>query len=441
MEFKDFFNCYDTVGTQHTGFLQSMDFSALTTKCPFLNELTMAFMDAHLYNELSGSLVMRQWAQYMHFDKTDQRFEIMATFYTDFVNALAAKLMRAQKWYELTQINFQSLSATDIKTIEHGLRETVNDYGEAETTRAYGEDEHTNVYGSQENTNAYGVAEKTNVYGQQQNTNAYGVAEQTNLYGQQQNTNAYGVAETTNLYGATQQTQQHGAQTIQKDYDKVVVSVQHGQDTHVVGAAHTESDGTTTNQLYPLGGAAFSDDTKSIVHNEGDTDAQTNTDTFGDVDTETDARQDGETLGAHTDTISDITHTDTVTDAAHTDTITSGTHTDTITNAAHTDTLTSGTHTDTETDAAHTDTLTNGAHTDTLTRSEREDVETRGAHQDVEKIKAYTDTERHTKYIVISPDKYYQIEKELTEIGVYDLMRDAVRETMLLCVWEGGYIW
>lgn len=32
MEFKDFFNCYDTVGTQHTGFLQSMDFSALTTK-------------------------------------------------------------------------------------------------------------------------------------------------------------------------------------------------------------------------------------------------------------------------------------------------------------------------------------------------------------------------------------------------------------------------
>ena len=59
MEFKHYFNAYDTLGTQHTGFLQSMDFSALTGSVTFLNELTMAMMDAYLYNELSGSLVMR----------------------------------------------------------------------------------------------------------------------------------------------------------------------------------------------------------------------------------------------------------------------------------------------------------------------------------------------------------------------------------------------
>lgn len=352
MEFKHFFNTYDTVGTQHTGFLQAMDFSGLTGTVTFLNELTMAFMDAYLYNELSESIVMRQWGQYMHYSRENARFEIMSTFYQDFVNALAAKLMRAEKWYQLTKTNFQSLSATDIKTIEHGIKETVKDYGEDETTRAYGEDEQTNVYGQKQDTNAY---------------------------------------------GATQQTQQRGQQKVTKDYDNVVVTVSHDtSDQHVIGLAHSETDGSTTGQLYPLGASAFVDDTKQITHSETENNAQTNTDTWGDVETATDARKDEETKAGYTDTVSDI---------------------------------------------AHTDTLTEGEHTDTLTRSEREDVETRAARRDTEQIKAYVDTERHTKYIVISPEKYYQIEKELAEIGVYDLMKDAVRETALLCVWEGGYVW
>ena len=42
MQFNDYFGAYDTLGTQHTGFLQSMDFSALTQDIPFLNDLTMA---------------------------------------------------------------------------------------------------------------------------------------------------------------------------------------------------------------------------------------------------------------------------------------------------------------------------------------------------------------------------------------------------------------
>ena len=370
MEFKHFFNTYDTTGTQHTGFLQAMDFSSLTGTVTFLNDLTMAFMDAYLYSELSESLVMRQWGQYVHYSRENERFEIMATFYQDFVNALAAKLMRAEKWYQLTKVNFQALSATDIKTIEHGLKETVKDYGEDETTRAYGEDE------------------------------------QTNIYGQKQDTNAYGIAERTTVYGATQQTQQHGQKQLTKDYDNVVVTVAHDTaDQHVIGLTHAETDGSTTEQLYPLGGSAFIDDKKQIVHSETDTNAQTNTDTWGDVETSTDARQDTETQSTYTDTVSDIQHTDTLTDAAH------------------------------------TDTLTEGQHTDTLTRSERDDVDTRAARRDTEQIKAYVDTERHTKHIIISPEKYYAIEKELADIGVYDLMRDAVRETMLLCVWEGGYLW
>ena len=67
MEFKHFFNAYDTVGIQHTGFLQSMDFTALEQSVTFLNELTWAIMDAYLYNELSESLVLRQWGHYIHY--------------------------------------------------------------------------------------------------------------------------------------------------------------------------------------------------------------------------------------------------------------------------------------------------------------------------------------------------------------------------------------
>lgn len=315
MKFKHFFNTYDTTGQQHAGFLQSMDFSALEESVTFLNELTWAFMDAYLYNQLSESLVMRQWGQYMHYSRENARFEIMSTFYQDFVNAVAAKLMRAEKWYQLTKVDFTALSATDIKTIEHGEKETETEKGQ-------------------------GV--RTNVYGQ---------------------------TEDTTVYGATKRT---------KDYDTVVVEIEHDQDTHVVGQAKTETDNTTTNKLYPLGASDFINDTQQILDGEINTSEQTNTDTWGDQTNTTSARKDEDSTIEHTDRVTGTTHTDTVTDAAKTDTQT---------------------------------------------------------------IKAYTDTERHTKHIILSPDKYYQIEKELAEIGVYDLMKDVVKETMLLCVWEGGYIW
>lgn len=398
MEFKDFFNCYDTVGTQHNGFLQSMNFSALLTDVPFLNELTMAFMDAFLYNELSGSLVMKQWAQYMHYSRENERFEIMASFYQDFVNALTAKLIRAQRWYDLTQIDFQSLSATDIKTIEHGSKVTDYDYAQAQKTKQYGQDQVTTQYGQKQNTNAYGAQVEQSEYAQKQDTTVYGSGTQTKEF------------------GATEKTTAHDAVTIRKDYDRVVVDVTHdGNDTHVIGAGSS----TATHKLYPLGAAAFVNDTQDETSSQ----QQTNTDSFAKVTTDTGARVDVETTGAHDVKESAILHTDVVRDAEKTDTRTSGAHTDVVT------------------EAAHTDTLTEAQHTDTETRGQRTDTETDAAKKDTTTIKAYTDTERHTKHIIISPEKYYAIEKELADIGVYELMRDAVRETMLLCVWEGGYLW
>lgn len=330
MTFKDYFDAYDAGGVLHAGFLQSMDFSGITSDITMLNDLTMAMMDAYLFNEFSSAIVMKNWREYMEYNREEERLEIKSAFYADFVKALYGYLARSQKWYELTQTDFTSLSATDIKTLEHGKKETEKEYGATQTTRAYG---------AGEITRAYGAGQKTNV---------------------------------------------HGAQSVTRDYDRVVVTLSREDDTHIVGAAHTEGTGSTTGMVYPLGASAYVDDTKQTQSTEQDTDAQTNTEKYGDQETTTAARQDGESKATYTDTESEAAKTDR------------------------------------ESSAAKTDTESSTARTDT------------------EEIKAYTDTERRTRFIVISPDKYFEISKELADIGVYDLMKCAVKETMLLNVWDGG---
>ena len=345
MQYKDFFDRYDALGTLHPGFLQSMDLSAYTD-IEFLNELTANLMDAYLYNELSDSLVLKRWKHYLVWDKAENRFEIKNAFYTDFAAAVYAYLAKKQRWWELAQTNFTSLSATDIKTIEHGLKETDMDYG---------------------------ATQETNQYGQQQKTDVHGAQSVTNQYGQQQRTDV------------------HGAQSATRNYDRVVVTVEREQDSHVTGAESGTTGETVTNKVYPLGASAYVEDTQSISSGTTSQNARTDTDTWGDQETSTAAREDTEGRAAYTDTSTDASHSDSSSTQAYTDT---------------------------STDAQHTDTKS------TI------------AKQDKQTVKAYVDTERHTKHIIISPEKLYEINKELTEIGAYDLMLEAVRETMLLEVWE-----
>jgi len=329
MTFKDYFNAIDSEHVTHTGFLQSMDLSAYTD-ITMLNDLTMVLMDAYLFNELSSAVVMRNWRKYLTYDRNSHAFIIDPDFYAAFTAALYGYLVRSERWYQLTKTDFTSLSATEIKTIEHGKQEKQLDFGAGQVSRAYGQD------------------------------------------------------ELSKAFGATQKTNQHGAQTITRDYDRVVVGVTRGNDTHIVGASHTEGSNTTTGKIYPLGAAAYIDDTQQIQLSEQDTDQQTNTDTYGNQESTTSARSDEEGRAAYSDTESTT------------------------------------------------------AKTDTETRAARTDTESTAARQNKEEVKAYTDTERRTKYILISPDKYYQIEKELVSLGAYDLMKQAVADTMLLNVWEGG---
>lgn len=406
MKYSDFFNAYDTVGTQHTGFLQSMDFSTFLSDIPMLNELTMALMDAHLYNELSESLVMRQWAKYMEYNKVNDRLEILAQFYTDFVHALYAKLTKSEKWFELLETDFTSISVTELETINHGKKETEDQKGQGLRTNVYGAD----------------ILQKD--FGQTQDTNAYGADITQTEYGQTQDTNAYGADVKQQEYGATQTATTYGATSVTRAYDKVTVDITHGQDTHQIGAAHVATSNTTTNQIYPLGASDFVNDNKSVVSGTQDNNAQTNTDTWGSKKDETAARNDTESSIQHIDQEAGLAHTDVTTTAAKTDTLTGAAHTDVESRAARTDTLTGSAHTDVESRASRTDTVTDAQRTDTQT------------------IKAYTDTINRVKHIVISPEKYFEIEKELADIGVYDLMLEAVKATMVLSVWEEGeFLW
>ena len=385
MQFKDFFNRYDALGTLHTGFLQSMNMSAYTEDITFLNDLTYSLMDAYLFNELSDSLVLKRWKHYLVFDKAENRFEIKTAFYIDFAQAIFGYLAKKENWFKLSKKDFKSLSATDIKTISHGAKEIDMDYG---------------------------ATEEVKQYGQQQRTDQHGAQSVTNQYGQQQRTDQHGAQSVTNQYGQQQRTDQHGAQGVTRSYDKVVITVEKENDTHTTGAKSGTSAETVTNKIYPLGANAYVDDTQTTSSGSTSAAAYTDTDAWGDQKSTTGSREDGESRESYTDTS---------TDAQHTDTASTQSYTDTSTDAQHTDTASTQGYTDTSTDAQHTDSKSTTTHSDKQT------------------VKAYVDEETHTKHIIISPNKLFEIEKELIDVGAYDLMLEAVKETMILGIWEGGH--
>lgn len=113
--------------------------------------------------------------------------------------------------------------------------------------------------------------------------------------------------------------------------------------------------------------------------------------------------------------------------------------TDTVTNMTYTDTDTRSVHEDTDTTAAHKDTISEKQHTDTETRGQRQDTHTNSqsadkhetaARKDQEEVQTYTDTLTHTRHIVLSPDKFFAIQKEMADYNLYRSVLDAVRESV-----------
>ena len=376
----DFFDVYDSEGQFHNGFLQSIDMSVYTD-ISFLNELTLNIMDGFLHNEIGNMLTSARWSKFLEWDKESKTYKINADFYTQATTSIYAYLLRGENLYTLTQTDFRSLSAQETEMIVYGQKEEIKNYDKVILSIEREND--TTQYGAEQRTLAYGVHETDTDYGQNQRTLAYGAHETDTDYGQNQRTLVYGQTEKTNVNGARSETNTIGAQT---------------------------NTSTNINQTHPYDMQTFLDNTKDE-----------RTDVNG-------TRSDGHTATSYTDTETNTTHTDTDTVASHKDTVTDKAHTDTDTIASRKDTVTDKAHSDTDSTIAHTDTNTYGDVTNTT--DEREDKNT---------IKTHTDTKTRTKVILIPPEKYFDIQKELLQHNIYDIMKECVKECFTIHIGGMNY--
>lgn len=311
---KDFYNVKDTQGQTHTGFLQAMDFSGMSF--PVLNEITISILDAYIFNRLSHCVALRQWGDYLQYDKDAKEIRIDAAFYSAFVSALFVELMEADK-YNTTILkgDFSALSAKDLKKVT---------YGEKTTNKHY-------------------------------------------------DTVVVEITKGNDTEGTTARTDQH-SETAYKDTEKLGArSDSHSETAHT----DTITPGTETDEhlRFALGGSVYNEDTKDVKTHTATNNAYGATSgsaSIGQQENETDygARSSSDTIGAQTvtKTFGDKT---------------------------------------TETDARN----------------------------DSEVILSRIDQEEHTKHILISPEKFFEIEKELASINAYTIVSDAVKHAFAASYW------
>lgn len=201
-------------------------------------------------------------------------------------------------------------------------------------------------------------------------------------------------------YGAKTTSKAYGAQTIQKDFDKVVIELSKGTETENRG---TRSDSET------LGG-------------------YTDGETIG-------ARTDNETKGAEDETNTRTEKTfpydanDFVNAAQTIEKRVTTPTTNSYATGAQSNSKAYGARANSKTTGAQENTKSFGKTTDET--KERQDTETHAAHTDNESVAARIDTKTRTKVIVLSPEKYFEIQKELAEKNIYTLFSDAVKECFL----------
>ena len=296
---KDFFNRYDELGNFHTGFLQSIDIATYTDLI-FLNEVTLNIMDSFIKNEIGNIITMGRWNCFLSWDKEDHTYKIKSDFYLNALNSIYVYLLRSQKFFELTQVDFKSFSATETEQIIYGAKETEKNYDRVLLTITRGND-----------TTSYGQEQKTNVYGQLLTTSDYGSLARTLNYG---------ATQKSNVYGARNETSTTGQQT---------------------------NDSNTVHQKHPYDMNTFLDDTKDTTSTTNGSRQDTRqVNTYTDTESNT-THSDTDTTASRTDTETTASHTDTETTASKTDTNTYGDVTNNTASRIDTDTI--KTHTDTKT--------------------------------------------------------------------------------------------
>lgn len=316
--FKTFFNRYDTNGTFHTGFVQSLDLSEYA-ELTMLNDLSSVIVDSFLYNELKERIILSRWKKYLKWDETRKEFVIKPDFYTEAVVAIYVYLAKKEKFFDILSTNFSSLSANETEVIN---------------------------YGSKLRSNQHGQKQKTNVF------------------------------------------------------DRVVVELSKGAETHTKGS-HTDTETKAT----------FTDTENIGTHTDNESvGAQTN----GTTRTESIYPFDAQTW---------------VNDNKTDEQITNGAQSNSTTFGAQSNSTVHGEQGKTNIYGASTDMNTFGKTTNET--KNRTDTETDSAYTDNETISAHIDSKTRTKVLILSPEKYFEIQKELSEKNIYTLFSEAVNECFL----------
>ena len=411
--FKTYFDRYDTQGVFHNGFIQSIDLSSYVD-FTFLNDLSTAIVDSYLFNEFSNRVVLDRWKKYMKWDKDNKRFVIDPTFYTNAVNALFVYLAKSEKFFGILNTNFSTLSATEIETINHGARSGSKQYGAQTIGRDYDKvvielmrGTETENRGTHTDTETRGTHTDTENVGARTDSNTRNAYTDTETLGQHTNSETHEQYKDTEKLGARTDGETLGART----------------DSEEVGA---QTIGTTkTEKIHPYDAQDFVNDTQSIESVSNG--AQTNGKTTGQqINSKNVGQQDNETTHGKQE-------------------ITNGFGEQQNTNAfgAQTENTTQGAQTNSNIYGAQEISNAYGAQENTKsfgkTSNEtkaRADAETRGAHTDSESVSAYIDTKNRTKVLILSPEKYYMILRELADKNIYTLFADAVNGCFLSDVFE-----
>lgn len=388
--FKTYFDKYDTQGVFHTGFIQSIDLSSYVD-FTFLNDLSTAIVDSFLYNEFSNRVVLDRWKKYMKWDKDNKRFVIDPTFYTNAVNALYVYLAKSEKFFAILNTNFSTLSATEIETINHGARTGSKSYGAQTIGRDYDKVVVELMRGTE--TENRGTHTDTETRGAHTDTETHGTYTDTENKGSHTDTENHATYKDTENLGARSDSESLGQRI----------------DSETVGAQTNET--TKTEKIHPYDAQDFVNDTQSIENVSNG------------------AQSNGKTTGAQANSSTTGAQTNETTYGAQQVTNIVGAQSNSNVYGAREITNIKGGQENSTVHGAQENTKTFGK-TSNETKA-RADAETRGAHTDNESISAYIDTKNRTKVLILSPEKYYMILKELADKNIYTLFADAVNGCFL----------
>lgn len=442
--FKTYFDRYDTQGVFHNGFIQSIDLTSYVD-FTFLNDLSTAIVDSFLFNEFSNRVVLDRWKKYMKWDKDNKRFVIDPLFYANAVNALFVYLAKSEKFFSILNTNFSSLSASEMETINHGARTGSKSYGAQTIGRDYDKVVIELMRGTEtENRGTHTDTETRGAHTDNETRGTHTDTETHATYTDTENTGAHTDTINRNGYTNTENVGQHtDTETLGQHTDTETV----GQriDSENVGARSDSEDlgaqtiGTTkTEKIHPYDANNFVDDTQSVEsvsngaqHNSKSVGAQTNGKTQGEQHNSKSFAEQINTTGHGAQTNSNVFGAQEETNAFGAQSNSNVYGAREISNAygAQTNSNAYGAQEISNAYGAQQNSKTFGK-TSNETKA-RADAETRGAHTDNESISAYIDTKTRTKVLILSPEKYYMILRELADKNIYTLFADAVNGCFL----------